>query len=42
MQYQQAPFYMGLALLRVARNSWINNDYRRTLIDEAKNILRCR
>lgn len=37
---RRAPFYMGLTLLRVARNSWVNNHYRRTLIDEAKNILR--
>lgn len=37
---RRVPFYMGLTLLRVARNSWINNDYRRTLIHEAGNTLR--
>ena len=34
------PFQMGLTLLRIARNSWISNDYRRRLIEEAKITLR--
>jgi hypothetical protein len=34
------PFYMGVTLLRIARNSWINNDYRQRLLQEAKQILR--
>jgi aminoglycoside phosphotransferase (APT) family kinase protein len=34
------PFYMGLTLLRIARNSWIMDDYRRKLVDEAKQTLR--
>jgi aminoglycoside phosphotransferase (APT) family kinase protein len=33
------PFYMGLTLLRIARNSWITDDYRRRLLDEAKQTL---
>jgi aminoglycoside phosphotransferase (APT) family kinase protein len=33
------PFYMGLTLLRIARNSWITEDYRRRLLDEAKRTL---
>ena len=37
---RRVPFYMGVTLLRIARNSWFNNDYRRILIDEAKNILK--
>jgi hypothetical protein len=34
------PFYMGITLLRIARNSWIDWDYRWQLIHEAKQILR--
>lgn len=34
------PFYMGITLLRIARNSWIDWDYRWRLICEAKQILR--
>ena len=34
------PFYMGVNLLRIARNTWITAKYRRQLIDEAKNTLR--
>ncbi len=34
------PFQMGLTLLRIARNSWVSDPYRRRLIEEAKNILR--
>lgn len=36
----RTPFYMGLTLLRIARNSWIDSDYRRRLINEAKECLR--
>lgn len=36
----RTPFYMGTTLLRIARNSWIGPDYRRHLINEAKECLR--
>jgi aminoglycoside phosphotransferase (APT) family kinase protein len=36
----RAPFYMGTTLLRISRNGWINPEYRRRLINEAKNCLR--
>ena len=36
----RTPFYMGITLLRIARNSWIEPEYRRRLIDEAKVCLR--
>ena len=36
----RTPFYMGITLLRIARNSWVKPDYRRRLIDEAKECLR--
>jgi hypothetical protein len=31
---------MGMTLLRIARNSWIEPEYRRRLINEAKECLR--
>ena len=34
------PYQMGLTLLRIARNSWVSDNYRRTLIEEAKTTLR--
>ncbi|OGQ95332.1 MAG: hypothetical protein A2521_06975 [Deltaproteobacteria bacterium RIFOXYD12_FULL_57_12] len=34
------PFHIGITLLRIARNGWIDPPYRRRLIDEAKNNLR--
>lgn len=34
------PFHMGLTLLRIARNPWVGHEYRRKLIDEAKECLR--
>jgi aminoglycoside phosphotransferase (APT) family kinase protein len=34
------PFYMGITLLRIARNSWIEPEYRRCLINEAEVCLR--
>jgi hypothetical protein len=37
---RRLPFYMAITLLRIARNSWIDNDYRRRLIREAKQILK--
>lgn len=36
----RTPFYMGITLLRIARNRWVAPDYRRCLIDEAKECLR--
>jgi hypothetical protein len=33
---RRVPFYMGLTLLRIARNSWITGEYRLQLFDEAK------
>ena len=35
----RVPFYMGLTLLRIARNSWIDGRYRRMLLDEARKTL---
>jgi aminoglycoside phosphotransferase (APT) family kinase protein len=37
---RRVPFYMGLTLLRIARNSWITDKYRRKLFDEAKRTLK--
>jgi len=36
---RRLPFYMGLTLLRIARNSWINGTYRRLLLDDARKTL---
>ncbi len=36
----RTPFYMGINLLRIARNHWVGHDYRRRLIEEAKACLR--
>lgn len=36
----RTPFYMGITLLRIARNSWIEPAYRQHLINEAKACLR--
>ena len=33
------PFYMGLTLLRIARNSWIKVNYRRGLLNQAWDTL---
>lgn len=33
---RRVPFYMGVTLLRIARNFWIDRDYRRRLINEAR------
>lgn len=37
---RRLPFYMGITLLRIARNSWIDPDYRWRLIEEARQVLR--
>jgi aminoglycoside phosphotransferase (APT) family kinase protein len=37
---RRVPFYMGLTLLRIARNSWVDGHYRRNLVEEAKKTLR--
>jgi aminoglycoside phosphotransferase (APT) family kinase protein len=37
---RRIPFYMGMTLLRIARNSWVEAEYRRRLINEAKACLR--
>jgi hypothetical protein len=37
---RRLPFYLGITLLRIARNSWIDWDYRRQLLEEAKENLR--
>ena len=37
---RRIPFYMGITLLRIARNSWLNRDYRGRLVRHAKTILR--
>lgn len=34
------PFYLGITLLRIARNSWLDWDYRWSLVCVAKQILR--
>ncbi len=36
----RTPFYMGITLLRIARNNWIEPEYRHRLIFEAKECLR--
>ncbi len=36
----RTPFYLGMTLLRIARNQWIDPDYRRRLIHEARACLR--
>jgi aminoglycoside phosphotransferase (APT) family kinase protein len=36
----RVPFYMGITLLRIARNSWVQPDYRYRLIREAVECLR--
>ena len=37
---RRIPFYMGATLLRIARNSYLDHDYRRALIQAAENCLR--
>lgn len=35
----RTPFYMGLNLLRIARNDYINDTYGRRLVRQAKRLL---
>ncbi len=37
---RRIPFHMGMTLLRIARNPWISDAYRRQLLDEARKTLR--
>jgi len=37
---RRIPFYLGITLLRIARNSWVDWGYRRLLLEEAKENLR--
>ena len=37
---RRVPFHMGMTLLRIARNAWITNDYRRQLLNESRITLR--
>jgi len=37
---RRLPFYMGMTLLRIARNWWISPDYRLKLLERAQRILR--
>lgn len=37
---RRIPFHMGMTLLRIARNSWISGNYRRQLLNEARETLR--
>ncbi|MBN1546004.1 MAG: aminoglycoside phosphotransferase family protein [Syntrophaceae bacterium] len=37
---RRLPFYLGITLLRIARNSWIDWNYRLQLLEEAKENLR--
>lgn len=36
---RRAPFHLGMTLLRIARNAWIADAYRRRLLDEARATL---
>ncbi len=33
------PFHLGLTLLRIARNGWLDANYRKRLVHEARVIL---
>ena len=37
---RRVPFYMGMTLLRIARNHWLGGDYRRRLARKGKKCLR--
>ncbi len=37
---KKLPFYMALGLLRIARNPWLHEEYRETIIREAKECLK--
>jgi hypothetical protein len=36
---RRIPFYLGMTLLRIARNSWVTPSYRRQLLEEASRNL---
>lgn len=36
----RTQFYLGITLLRISRNNWVDQQYRRRLINEAKECLR--
>ncbi len=36
----RVPFYMGITLLRIARNPWLTGEYKRRLVHEARQCLR--
>jgi len=36
----RTPFYMGITLLRIARNSWVDHGHRHQLLSEARACLR--
>jgi aminoglycoside phosphotransferase (APT) family kinase protein len=36
----RTPYYMALNLLRIARNGYVSQDYRRRLVKQAKRLLR--
>jgi hypothetical protein len=38
---RRVPFYMGLNLLRIARNSWVTSKHREQLLREARRTLEC-
>jgi len=37
---RRVPFYMGVTLLRIARNPYIHGPYRREMVEEAKRTMR--
>jgi hypothetical protein len=37
---ERVPYYMGLTLLRIARNDYVTTDYGGRLIRQAKRLLR--
>lgn len=37
---KRIPFYMGITLLRIARNGWVQHHYRQRLLFQAREILR--
>ncbi|MFH1138897.1 MAG: aminoglycoside phosphotransferase family protein [Pseudomonadota bacterium] len=39
---RRVPFYLGLTLLRIAKNHWVDSDYRKRLVEEAKQALRAK
>ncbi len=37
---RRVPFYMGITLMRIARNNWLDWNYRKRLVHEGKECLR--